>query len=72
MQVEVEGYAPHDDEARVQVLDLPAHRAASAGGGTALECRRGELQESGKVLQANFSSFPRLAPVSSGGRKSGI
>ena len=37
MQVEVEGDGPHDDEPRVQVLDLPRHRPARPGRGAALQ-----------------------------------
>ncbi len=36
MQVEVEGDAPHDDEAGVQVLDLPTHGPAGASGSAGL------------------------------------
>ncbi len=39
VEVEVEGDAPHDDEPRVQVLDLPADRAAGASGGAGLTIR---------------------------------
>ena len=36
VEVEVEGHAPHDDQTRVQVLDLPADCAAGARGCTTL------------------------------------
>ena len=37
MQVEVEGDGPHDDEPRVQVLDLPRHSPARSRRRAALQ-----------------------------------
>ena len=37
VDVEVEGHAPHHDQARVHVLDLPAHGPAGPGGSAALK-----------------------------------
>ena len=45
VEVEVEGDGPHDDEAGVQVLDLPAHGAAGTGGGAALKRKRRKTQK---------------------------
>ena len=59
MQVEVEGDGPHDDEPRVQVLDLPRHSPARSRRRAALQTNQSAQFAMSSSIIATLYKIPK-------------